>query len=1451
MRCSIDDAARRGGLAILCLCAALAAGPSSLFSVPGTGSPGTGVPSVPGSTDDLAKRLSAGPEWTEERCLELALKLGVAETRQEALDAIAASKEFPAAIWVALLTHPSLEIRLGALDVLEDRAGSDLGFDPWDPDPNRRHAASQTWEEWLASGGANAAPFEYQSPFRPESMQVWLADVLSGDTARTERAIARMQPHHREAIAGIEAHFPLLGDSADGLRARLKEAQYRLLLSAASVGEGRRIARLLATGNRDEKVEALDALEGAPVSVMPLVGDGLRDPDPLVRERAMDLLLGMGKAAAIPLVRDHIEKDDDPNVLHAAIRGLGKIEGAESVRTLVPYLKGDDEDRVAAALQSLSLLGEAARNASDSVLPCLDHPSWRVRAGALQFLIKTRASADPDRIVALLDDEDSFVRTTAVSALTSRSNSSSGSMPEEVEEALVTAVEKRPDLLGPVLRAFDHSDLMVPETLLKSLSDAPADLMVTIAPSLNPDRPAELAMLEKLAASPNRDLAASALGALASSPDASDQTRRIVIDALLGDSDEDREIVLSKIKVPSRGKVTSRSEWEQAVAAISPGITAQRTTGSDTPAQPKPDDAVDDLFGAFGLGEKPPGAAAPAEAQPSAVDEAFAAFGLDDQQPEPAPSGPIRDPAPTANLDDLNAAFFGTEPTAAPPDAPAHPAAVGTIRNAKDALAQLADSAPFGKDREGRDAFRAASLLIKAGDTQPVTKLVASIGSLSVQDRSELADLVSDNPQPDFLPLWTILLSDEAAAVRGSAFRGALDDDFPVLFGHLLREATQPGHPAEFPDLYSSYFEYLAENRETRKIFADAGRRLASKENETASRVFGLVMLRSSQSTSDAATIEACLADPDEWVRRAAAFALGSGNPAAFQGQLAKLASDSSVWVREAAAAAAGKNLAIWTHRFSGTEEMADEKNLSESDYGFSSSSRTSLFGPRKTKTEETTPEIEVLQQLTGDVSPRVRLAAWASLLSRGVAVDMPAMAALIAESSERERWVERLVDWIDEGGNQFNPAQREAASFLARSTFDAKSMGRVESKFAAGSKGDLALDFSGFAAAPSAAPDESAAKEAKTTTPGAPQEETANDRVTALFFFTPGCHECDEVRDHLVSLQNRFPGLIIDERNIRDTSAVLLNEALCSRFGVDPQLRLATPSVFLQEGALIKEEITKPALHDLVEQTVEVGDLQLWLGVEDAELAASKLEVESRFAALGIAGVFLAGLLDGVNPCAFATIIFFLSYLQVARRTPREILAVGVAFILAVFLTYLLLGMGLVEVVSRIDAFRTAGKILNLLLAGACLWVAWASFRDAKLARQGRLSEMSLQLPGFLKDRIRSVTRTGVRHRRFVAAAFVSGIVISVLELACTGQVYLPTIVFAMKSGYGKATWFLLIYNLAFVIPLIVVFILAWRGMGSEKLVEFQRRRTALVKTALGCLFLVLFFALLASGRL
>jgi cytochrome c biogenesis protein CcdA len=99
------------------------------------------------------------------------------------------------------------------------------------------------------------------------------------------------------------------------------------------------------------------------------------------------------------------------------------------------------------------------------------------------------------------------------------------------------------------------------------------------------------------------------------------------------------------------------------------------------------------------------------------------------------------------------------------------------------------------------------------------------------------------------------------------------------------------------------------------------------------------------------------------------------------------------------------------------------------------------------------------------------------------------------------------------------------------------------------------------------------------------------------------------------------------------------------------------------------------------------------------------------------------------------------------------------------------------------------------------------------------------------------------------VFAAFGAGLVISFLELACTGQVYLPTIQFMLKAGQGRALGYLLIYNLAFIVPLIIVFALAFFGLRSDALIRFQKNHTATVKVLTGILFVVL-AAMLVFGH-
>jgi cytochrome c biogenesis protein CcdA len=61
----------------------------------------------------------------------------------------------------------------------------------------------------------------------------------------------------------------------------------------------------------------------------------------------------------------------------------------------------------------------------------------------------------------------------------------------------------------------------------------------------------------------------------------------------------------------------------------------------------------------------------------------------------------------------------------------------------------------------------------------------------------------------------------------------------------------------------------------------------------------------------------------------------------------------------------------------------------------------------------------------------------------------------------------------------------------------------------------------------------------------------------------------------------------------------------------------------------------------------------------------------------MGWLAVVLAGLVDGLNPCAFATIIFFVSYLSLSGKKGKEILITGASFTVGVFIAYLLVVLG------------------------------------------------------------------------------------------------------------------------------------------------------------------------------
>lgn len=345
---------------------------------------------------------------------------------------------------------------------------------------------------------------------------------------------------------------------------------------------------------------------------------------------------------------------------------------------------------------------------------------------------------------------------------------------------------------------------------------------------------------------------------------------------------------------------------------------------------------------------------------------------------------------------------------------------------------------------------------------------------------------------------------------------------------------------------------------------------------------------------------------------------------------------------------------------------------------------------------------------------------------------------------------------------------------------------------------------------------------------------------VYLAYFFDPTCLECVRVSAELEDIQATYPNLVVRKLNVQDEAA--LNEAMSEKYNVPEKYRMASPMVFIGQEYLAPDEITVERLVTLIEDPETAKSDAPWESLETDESTATDSIVE-RFKRFGILAIIGAGLLDGINPCAFTTIIFFVSYLALVGRQGKEILIVGTAFTVAVFLTYLAMGLGLAEFVRQIKSFALIGQIIYGITALICLALAALSFSDYLKIRRGELSDISLQLPKFLKKRIHKTIRTHSRMNGYIWAAFVAGVLVSVFELACTGQVYLPTIIFVIGIADMRLTAFayLVLYNLMFVTPLIIVFGVTYLGTSSKQLTTVFQQHAGAVKILTTVLFGVL----------
>jgi len=349
-----------------------------------------------------------------------------------------------------------------------------------------------------------------------------------------------------------------------------------------------------------------------------------------------------------------------------------------------------------------------------------------------------------------------------------------------------------------------------------------------------------------------------------------------------------------------------------------------------------------------------------------------------------------------------------------------------------------------------------------------------------------------------------------------------------------------------------------------------------------------------------------------------------------------------------------------------------------------------------------------------------------------------------------------------------------------------------------------------------------------------------AREKVAATLFYSTHCKICHELKEEFLSqMEEKYKESVVwQELNTsEDVDSLNLLISLTKQFSLNKALvpSILVGDTFLVGGKEIEENL------DLAIKTA--------LKAEKSPISFLKTDLIDFFKKFSVFTVIGNGLIDGINPCAFAVIVFFISFLGVYGYKKAEIIYVGTFYCLAVFITYLLIGLGFFNFFYSLEQTYFIVKAFYYFVALFCFLMAAAALYDYyKFKKTGRSEETILQLPKFLKKRINIVIGSRMREKKggvwgLCISSFVVGFLVSLLEALCTGQVYLPTIVFILKNTdlKLKAATYLFLYNFMFILPLIAIFLLSLVGVSSARFNDFLKKNLGRIKILMALVFFCL----------
>ncbi len=1038
---------------------------------------------------------------------------------------------FPRADLVAALTDPQLAVRLGALEVLEQAAGDDYGFDPWEglPETNAPPpAALARWQAWAAA--TNVVLAARFSSLTREQVGARLRDLLSGDRDRVQRA-RRQLIDGGAAVAEPAADFLARhSDLPAGLADRVREVRYATLLPARPGFDPALQAQRLVFGTLDVQLQALRDIRVQKTAAIPVALDYLRHPNPLVRETAVETLIAVARRDAMPALRDLLTRESNREVIVAVARGLAGVRGKSAAGVLAGLLGRDDEDVVITALRSLAKSESDAP--VDAVRERLVDPRWRVRVAALQTVSELRSHEAADAVERLVNDPDAFVRFTAIITLSKVCPADRAA--KRLEKAFLASDEYK----APVLAAFGAMERPLPASFVNASTGKTAEVLLPMLEALTKCGKHGVPLATALAGHPDGDVACAALNVLAHNSVKS--ANAPLVEALRRGSRGQAVIVLEALQEENEEEShSSRSSDDSSFDDVLAEMSDSRAEDGAGAATAEGASPVADLLDAFLAPDKAAAAATPAKpaAPPPGLTDLFDAF-------------------------DATQAVAGAQAPGAVSAAAGSPAATASAKDLAEAVRTCRGR--FPADRAVQNAALVA--LVRLGDTNAVAEMAGALDGLSDEYRAAVASALKGVASPEALALLRRLARDADSATRkAAAERLAAQAEKPEWCNALFEEAEREGTPLlldeAFESVLRSDFKKVAALANVR-LWAD---RFFEKPPRPAFKVLAVVFYEKLNRRQETARLTPLLVSPDPLLRRAAYRTLAKLDTANRGPLLQQAAADTVEDVRAVVPALLGTGSGAWVNKFDDKESLSswqwtsDDRRLKES-------------------------ERLALHRLAADPVPELRAESLIALMSVGDPFEPADLMSALEQCRDSAAMSRRAADVLESNYEKLSGRYAALLPLLdaGRISDDRRESIMKRLTGPAGTAAGQVLVLREAVAAPAVA-----AGGAPTGTAVAVVAPAVTNALRVVFFRETGCEDCETARAYLKALGDAFPEMHIEEHEMGAEGSLALNKALAEKFHMPDRQRGRTPTVVAAAGTLVGSEITFDSLADLLARSL------------------------------------------------------------------------------------------------------------------------------------------------------------------------------------------------------------------------------------------------------------------------